>query len=89
MLRMVRWFTGLLAGGLVVLAGVVIASAVIGDDRGLAGPGGVSIGGHIVAAVVAVAAQIYADRKRGLASFAGSVVVLATSGLLFWTQWWG
>lgn len=89
MLRFVRAFTGLLTGGLVVLTLVVIGSAVFGDEHGLAGPGGVSIGGHVVAAIVAVAAQVYADRRRGVPAFAGCVVVLVTAGLLFWTQWWG
>ncbi|WP_245672687.1 hypothetical protein [Aldersonia kunmingensis] len=84
-----RAFTGLLAGGLVVLTVVVIGSAILGDEHGLAGPGGVSIGGHVVAAIVAVAAQIYADRRRGFAGYAGCLVVLVTVGLLFWTQWWG
>ncbi|MCX5043728.1 hypothetical protein OG921_11180 [Aldersonia sp. NBC_00410] len=88
-MRILRAFTGLLAGGLVVLTLVVIGSAVFGDDHGLAGPGGVSIGGHVIAAIVAVAAQIYADRKRGLAAFVACLVVLVTTGLLFWTQWWG
>jgi hypothetical protein len=89
MLRIVRACTGLLAGGVVVLTAVVIASAVLGDEHGLAGPGGVSIGGHVAAAIVAVAAQVYADRHRGAAAYAGCLIVPVCAALLFWTQWWG
>jgi hypothetical protein len=84
----VRALSGLVAGGLVVLAAVVIGAAVLGDERGFPGPGDESIAWHVVSALVVVPAQVYADRRRGLAAFGGSVLVFVVAGLLIWTQWW-
>lgn len=88
-MRAVRSLSGLVAGGLVVLAAVVIGFAVLGDDRGFPGPGDESVTWHVLGALVAVAAQVFADRRRGPAAFAGSAVVFVAAGLLIWTQWWG
>lgn len=83
-----RAVSGVVTGGLIVLAAVVIGAAVLGDERGYPGPGAESIGWHVTAAVVAVGAQVYADRRRGVSSWLASLVVLAIAGLLLWTQWW-
>ena len=88
-MTLVRTVSGVVAGGVVVLLCVVLGAAVLGARRDFPGPGAESLSWHIVAAVVAVAAQVFADRRRGIASLSGSVLVMITAGLLLWTQWWG
>lgn len=89
LIRGLRALSGTVAAGIVVLTVVVIASAYLGGNRGFPGPGTTSITAHIVASVVALAAQIFCDRRRGVAAIAASVVVLVTAGVLLVTQWWG
>ncbi|WP_280341113.1 hypothetical protein [Nocardia neocaledoniensis] len=88
-MTLVRGFSGLVAGGVVVLLCVVLGAAVIGARRDFPGPGAESLTWHVIAAVAVVAAQIFADRHRGVAAFAGSAIVLTVTGVLLWTQWWG
>ncbi|WP_194815290.1 hypothetical protein [Nocardia sp. XZ_19_385] len=87
-MRALRGFSGLVAAGTFVLMLVVVATAVIGDRRGFPGPGGESIAWHVGTSVVVISAQVFADRRRGLLAFSGSMVVFVASGLLLWTQWW-
>ncbi|WP_246002780.1 hypothetical protein [Nocardia tenerifensis] len=68
---------------------VVIGTAVVAARRDFPGPGAESVTWHVISAVIAVAAQIYSDRRRGFAAFSGAVVVFIVAGLLLWTQWWG
>ncbi|MFD3746061.1 hypothetical protein [Nocardia sp. NPDC058633] len=84
-----RTVSGVVAGGVLVLLCVVVGAAVIGARRDFPGPGAVSLTWHVVAAVVVVVAQVFADRRRGMAALAGSTAVLVTAGVLLWTQWWG
>nr|WP_228537252.1 hypothetical protein [Nocardia sp. XZ_19_231] len=86
---MVRGFSGVVAGGVLVLLCVVVGAAVIGSRRDFPGPGVESLSWHFVAAVVVVVAQVFADRRRGMSALLGSVAVLVTAGVLLWTQWWG
>lgn len=81
--------SGYVAGGVVVLALVVVAAAFVGYDRSLPGPGSVSVTAHVVAAVTVVVAQVVADRRKGVLSLLASIVVFGAAGLLLWTQWWG
>ncbi|MFI7002924.1 hypothetical protein [Nocardia sp. NPDC050175] len=80
--------SGAVAAGTVALMLVVIGTAVVAARRDFPGPGSESVTWHVVSAVIAVAAQIYSDKRRGLAAFSGSVVVFVAAGLLLWTQWW-
>lgn len=88
-MKLVRGFSGVVAGGVVVLLCVVAGAAVMGSRRDFPGPGAESLTWHVLAAVVVVGAQLFADRRRGVAAFAGSAVVLVMTGILLWTQWWG
>ena len=81
--------SGFVAGGVVVLALVVVAAAFVGYDRSLPGPGTVSVTAHVIAGVVVIVAQVVADRRKGALSFLGSLAVFGAAGLLLWTQWWG
>ncbi|MEU6191857.1 hypothetical protein [Nocardia sp. NPDC047038] len=87
-MRFVRGLSGIVAGGVVVGMLVVVGAAVIAQRRGFPGPGAESVAWHVAAAVVALMAQIYSDRHRGSAAFAGSMIVFLAAGLLLWTQWW-
>ncbi|MFF2088255.1 hypothetical protein ACFVVM_31115 [Nocardia sp. NPDC058176] len=88
-MTLVRGISGIMAGGVLVLLCVVIGAAVMGSRRDFPGPGAESLSWHVVAALVVVAAQLVADRGRGFAALSGSAIVLVTTGVLLWTQWWG
>lgn len=88
-MRLLRGVSGAVAAGVVVLTLVVLGTAVLAGRRGFPGPGGESLAWHIGLAVVVVAAQVFADRKRGFAAFGGALVVFAAAGWLLWSQWWG
>ncbi|MFD6399544.1 hypothetical protein [Nocardia sp. NPDC060249] len=88
-MTLVRAVSGVVAGGVLVLLCVVVGAAVIGSRRDFPGPGAESLAWHVVAAVVVVVAQVFADRRRGMSTLFGSVTVLVTAGVLLWTQWWG
>lgn len=82
-----RGFTGSLAAGLAVLAVGVLVVGVICLFTGAPGPGVASLVGHPVAAVLALAAQRVADRRRGLPAVgAGIAVVLfaVSAATVFW-----
>ncbi|MGW6700490.1 hypothetical protein [Nocardia sp. NPDC055049] len=88
-MTLLRAVSGIVAGGVLVLLCVVVGAAVIGSRRDFPGPGAESLAWHFVAAVVVVVAQVFADRRRGVATLFGSAAVLVTAGVLLWTQWWG
>jgi cobalamin biosynthesis protein CobD/CbiB len=82
-MTVLRGFTGLLAGGLVALVLALGVAWVIADAQGAPGPGPVRMVGHLLAAVVAVAAQRYADRHRdGRGALAAFVVLAVTVAVL-------
>jgi hypothetical protein len=60
---LLRDLSGLLVGGLVALAVVLIAGGVYAARAGLPGPGLAVLVGHGVAAVAAVVAQVWVDRR--------------------------
>jgi hypothetical protein len=86
---MVRGVSGIVAGGLFVLALVVIGAAIEAAKRDFPGPGGESVTWHIAVLVIGLGAQVFSDRHRGFVAFSGSMVVFVAAGLLLWTQWWG
>lgn len=87
-MRILRGLSGIVAAGTLVLTAVVVGTAVVADRREFPGPGAPSVTWHIIATAIAVAAQIYSDRRHGFAAFSGSSVVFIAAGLLLWTQWW-
>ena len=86
--RAARGLSGLLSGGLVVLAIVVCVAQWLAGTSGRPGPGTPAVVGHVVAALAAVVLQLMADRLRGppAALASGSVLVIA-AGVL-WFGWW-
>jgi hypothetical protein len=82
-----RTLTGLLAGGLVALAVALVVAWFLAGRIGSAGPGPAMLVWHGVAAVLAVLAQVQADRRTGLpAALAMGAVVVITVVVLA-VQW--
>lgn len=84
-----RGLTGTLAGGLAVLALVLLGAQLFWLAEDAPGPGVAHVVGHLVAATVAVGAQVFADRKRGIPAGLAGLVVLASVVVVLWTFWWG
>ena len=84
---MLRGLSGVLVGGLVALALVLAAGWFYADRTGLPGPGLGMLVGHVVAAVAAVVAQMWVDRRRdriGTLAAAGLAVLVVGGLTLTW-----
>ena len=68
---LVRGLSGVLVGGLVALALVLLAGWFYADRTGLPGPGARMLVGHLTAAAVAVMAQVSASRRTDRVRNAG------------------
>lgn len=87
--RVARVISGIVCGAVLVLTVVVCVATYLAGDRGFPGPGYTSLTVHLAATVVAVVAQVTADRKRGAVSLFAAAVVIFTASILMVTQWWG
>ncbi|MRH91159.1 hypothetical protein GFY24_27590 [Nocardia sp. SYP-A9097] len=87
-MKVIRGLSGIVAGGTVVLVATVVGAAITGAQRGFPGPGASDVAWHVGAALLVSAAQIFADRRQGIASFFGCAVVFLIAGSLLWAQWW-
>ncbi|WP_241385203.1 hypothetical protein [Rhodococcus sp. CH91] len=87
--RIGRAVSGVVCAAVIVLTVVVCVAQYLAGDRGFPGPGTTSVASHVVAALVAVAAQITADRRYGATALLSSTVVIFTASILMLTQWWG
>jgi hypothetical protein len=85
--RLLRGFSGVLAGGLVTLAVVLLVAGVVAQQRGVPGPGVPAIAGHAVAAVVAVLVQRRADRMPGAPAAGAALGVMALTVVVLAVQW--
>ncbi|MFI7677822.1 hypothetical protein [Actinophytocola sp. NPDC049390] len=83
-----RELSGALAVGMSVLAVVVVVFQVLAFVRDMPGPGALTVLGHIVAALLAVFVQRYADRLTGWAAALSVLGVVAVSGTALWLFWW-
>ncbi|WP_199433920.1 hypothetical protein [Qaidamihabitans albus] len=86
-----RWWRGLtgsLAAGLVLLALAVAGAQVAGWGSAGTGPGAGWVTGHLAAAVLALVAQRFADRGRGLPAATAGATVLVLTGAVLWLFWW-
>jgi hypothetical protein len=75
--RLLRGVSGIVAGGLAALAVVLFVGWVVTARSGTAGPGTGMLLGHGIAAVVALAGQSVADRRRDRTGLLAAVGVLA------------
>ncbi|MFD6893372.1 hypothetical protein ACFWB0_02320 [Rhodococcus sp. NPDC060086] len=87
--RAARVLSGIVTGAVLVLMLVVCGAHYLGSERDFPGPGTETVAAHVAAAVVAVVAQVFADRRRGPISVLAAVVVVFTASILLFTQWWG
>jgi hypothetical protein len=85
--RVLRGVTGVLAGGLVALLVALGVAWVVSDTADMPGPGTATLVWHAVAAVVAVPAQVYADRRPGPRGVLAAAVVLVAAAALLTFQW--
>lgn len=83
-----RELSGALSMGLAALAVVVVAFQVLAWARDMPGPGLTMVAGHLVAAVLAVLAQRFADRLDGWQSVVSVLAVIAVTGAALWLFWW-
>ncbi len=86
--RLSRGLSGVLAGGLVVLAIALCVAQWLASTAGRPGPGLATVAGHGVAAAVAVALQLVADRCRGRTAALASYVVVLLTACVLWFGWW-
>ncbi|UTT49760.1 hypothetical protein [Rhodococcus gordoniae] len=87
--RAARAISGVVCGAVLVLTAVVCGAQYLAGDRGFPGPGTTAVAAHVVASLVAVIAQVTADRRSGGAALLSSAVVIFTASILLLTQWWG
>ena len=85
--RVLRGVSGVLAGCLVVLLLVLIAAWSVSGRTDMPGPGVGMLGWHAAAVLVAVPAQVYADRRPDRLGAAAAGLVLVTAGLLLVLGW--
>jgi hypothetical protein len=76
---LLRGLSGVLVGGLVALALVLLAGWFYADRTGLPGPGHGMLVGHVIAAGTGVVAQLWVDRRLDRA---GTLAAAALSGLV-------
>lgn len=86
LLAALRFVSGTLAAGLFLLTAAVAVAAVMSGDR--PGPGVGAVTGHAVIAVVAIALQVVADRRRGAVAVAAALLVLPLAAATLWFWWW-
>ncbi len=82
-----RGLSGLLAGGLAAAAVTLLAVWAVAVGAGVAGPGASTLAWHAAGAVVAVAGQVYADRRAGARGTLAAVGVIAVSAGVLAVQW--
>jgi hypothetical protein len=85
--RLLCGFSGVLAGGLVALAVVLLVAALVAQQRAVPGPGTLTIAAHAVAAVVAVLVQRRADRMPDAAAAGAALAVVALTVVVLAAQW--
>jgi hypothetical protein len=77
----VRAVSGVIVGGLVALALLLLAGWWYAERTGFPGPGHGMVVGHVGAAVVAVFAQVWADRRQDrVGAVAAALLAVAIVG---------
>ncbi|TWF76318.1 hypothetical protein FHX44_112208 [Pseudonocardia hierapolitana] len=85
--RLLRGVSGVLAGGLVALAVGLLVAGIVAQQRAVPGPGALAIGGHALAAAVAVLVQRRADRTAGAPAAGAALGVVALTVVVLGAQW--
>ncbi len=85
--RMLRGLAGVLAGGLLVLSVGLLGVWLLAGRWGVPGPGGFTVFGHLLGAVVAVAGQRIADRRPDRTGTLAAVLVIGAATLVLGLAW--
>jgi hypothetical protein len=85
-IRLLRGFSGVLAGGLVALSVTLLVAGIVAQQRAVPGPGALTIAGHAGAAIVAVLVQRRADRAAGTAAAGAAFGVMALTAVVLGAQ---
>jgi hypothetical protein len=80
--------SGALAVGLAVLALAVLGFQIVAWAQGKPGPGLLTVGGHVLAAGLALLVQRLADRWHGWRRTAAVLAVAVLAGVTLWLFWW-
>ena len=83
-----RGASGVVAASLVILLLVVIGAQIFFQLQGYPGLGWLAVGGHVLAAAIAVLLQRVADRRTGVVSALASLAVILDAAITFWLYWW-
>jgi hypothetical protein len=82
-----RGMSGMLAGGLAVVAVALFVIWFVAAGAGVTGPGASTLVWHAAGAVLAVAGQAYADRNPGTRGTLAALGVIAVSAGVLAVQW--
>ena len=90
LLRLLRTLSGVAVAGLFVLTGIMAFAAWLTDRDGAPGPSADIVLGHLAVAVLALVAQIVADRsdERPLRGVLAALAALALAATALWVWWW-
>ncbi|MGO1054948.1 hypothetical protein [Crossiella sp. CA198] len=83
-----RGLSGSVAAAVMLLAVLVIGAQIFAATESWAGPGWIAVIGHVVAAVLAVLLQFFADRRTGAGAWAAGIGVFVVAGAALWLWWW-
>jgi hypothetical protein len=89
-LRVLRWLSGTVAAGLVILACAMAVAAWVTDRDGAPGPGSDIVLGHLTTALLAMVAQVIADRadNRPVRALLAVLAVFVLASATLWVWWW-
>jgi len=82
-----RSVSGVLAAGMVALVGGLLVAYVVALREGAPGPGAVTLLVHAVTAVLAVVAQVFADRTPGPRGAWTATGVIVAVGAVLTVEW--
>lgn len=84
---MLRGLSGVLAGGLVVLAVGLVVVAWFAGRGGVPGPGAGDLTAHLAAAAAAVVGQVIADRRGDRTGTLAALGVVGIAALVLGLGW--
>ena len=82
-----RALSGVLAAGMVALVGGLLVAYVVALREGAPGPGAATLLVHAVTAVLAVVAQVFADRTPGPRGAWTATGVIVAVGAVLAVEW--
>lgn len=84
---LIRGVAGVFVCVLLIMAVGLVVAQLVSAHNHQPGPGGLSIGAHVLGAIAGVVGYRY-TRRTGLARLFGLLAVLLITVLLLWFFWW-